>query len=59
MVKAIGRKVNYLKTFCNDDFVKLLLGIKPRIGLYNVYGQIVFKKAKGFAYFYKLLNVSN
>ena len=59
MVKAVWKKVDHLKTFSNDNFIKLLLGIKPRIGLYNVYGQIVFKKATGCAHFYKILNTTN
>ena len=59
IVRAIWRNVDYLKMFCIDDFVKLLLGIKPRIGLYNVYGQIVFGKAKCCAYFLKLFNATN
>ena len=30
--------------------------IGPRIGIYNIYGRIVFRKSKGCAYYYKLPN---
>ena len=30
-------------------------GIKPNIGMFNIYGRIVHKKAKGCSHFYKLL----
>ena len=33
--------------------------MKPRVGSYKMSGEIIFNKAKGFAYFYKLINASN
>ena len=46
MMIAISKKVDFLKTFFKDNFTKLLLGIKPWLGIYNVYGHIVFKKGQ-------------
>ena len=31
------------------------MGIKPSIGIYNIYGRIVYRKAKGCSHFYKML----
>ena len=39
---VVGKKVEYLKTFCKTNFDKLLLGIRPIISNFNVYGRIVF-----------------
>ena len=36
IVTILPLKVDYLKIFCKDNFIKLLLGTKPRLGLYNV-----------------------
>ena len=47
--------MEYLKTFCMADFKRLLLAIRPKIGIFNVYGRIMFRKKKGCLYFYKLL----
>ena len=35
--------------------MECIRGIKPNIGVFNIYGRIVHKKAKGCSYFYKLL----
>ena len=44
MKSALEGKVGDLKTYCKGDFGKLLLGIRPIIGIFKVYGRIAFKK---------------
>ena len=36
-----------------------MVGIKPKIGNFNIYGSLVFKRTKGCSYFYKLLCVKD
>ena len=40
MSKDLWKKVDYLKTFCKYDFVKLLLGIRPMIGISTNYQKV-------------------
>ena len=58
MKVAVGKKVEYLKTFCKTNFDKLLLWIRPIISNFNVYGRIVFKRKRGCAHYYRLINAS-
>ena len=36
--------------------MECIRGIKPSIGVFNIYGRIVHKKAKGCSHFYELLS---
>ena len=56
---AIKTKVEQFGNNCGINYEKCLVGIKPKISNYNIYGRIVFKRAKGCSYFYKLLCVNN
>ena len=58
MKAAVEKRVEYLKTFCKNDFDKLLLGIRPIVSNFNVYGRIVFKQKKGCVHYYRLINAS-
>ena len=58
MKSALWKRIDYLKTFCKGDFDKLLLTIKPRVGIYNVYGRTVFRKSKGCPHYHKLVNAN-
>ena len=40
---------------CGKAFEEYMAGIKPKIGNFNIYGRIVFKRAIWCSYFYKLL----
>ena len=48
---AIGEFIDEYKYRCADNFAECIRGIKPSIGIYNIYGRIVHKKAKGCSYF--------
>ena len=53
---AIGEYIDEYKYRCADNFAECIRGIGPCIGIYNIYGRIVHKKAKGCYYFYKILS---
>ena len=52
---AIGDYIEEYKYRCLDNYMECIRGIKPSIGIYNIYGRIVHKKAKGCSHFYKTL----
>ena len=56
--KAISRKLETFKTHYKDDFRAFLWKAKPIFGIFNIFGRIVFKKYKGCAFFYKIINSS-
>ena len=56
--KATSRKLEIFKSHYKDDFCDFLRKTKPIFGIFNIYGSIVFKKYKGCAFFYKLINSS-
>ena len=56
---AMKTKIEQLRNNCVKNYEECLVGIKPEISNYNIYGRILFKRAKGCSYFYKLLCVSD
>ena len=53
--QAIGDHIVEYKHQCGNNYMECIRGIKPNIGVFNIYGRIVHKKAKGCSYFYVLL----
>ena len=53
---AISDYIEEYRYRCLDNYMECIKGIKPSIGIYNIYGRIVHKKAKGCSHFYKMLS---
>ena len=53
---AIGEYIDEYKYRCMDNYMECIKGMKPSIGIYNIYGRIVHKNAKGCSHFYKMLS---
>ena len=49
---AISDFIEEYKYRCGCNYMECIRGISPSIGIYNVYGRIVHKKAKGCAHNY-------
>ena len=47
--------IDEYKYRCGDNYTECIKGIKPSIGIYNIYGRIVYRKAKGCSHLYKML----
>ena len=48
-----------LQENCAKSYQECMVGIKPKIGNFNFFGRIVFKRAKRCLYIYKLLCVND
>ena len=53
---AIGEYIDEYKYRCADNYMECIRGIRRSIGIFNIYGRIVHKKAKGCSHFYKMLS---
>ena len=55
---AIDNYISEYKYRCGNDYSECIRNITPGIGVYNIYGRIVHKRAKGCSYFYELLSIN-
>ena len=53
---AISDYIEEYKYRCVDNYMECIRRIKPSIGIYNIYGRIMHKKANGCSHFYKMLS---
>ena len=54
--RAIGDHIEEHKYQGGNNYMECIRGIKPNIGIFNIYGRIVHKKAKGCSHYYDLLS---